>query len=89
MIRDTLIQFGLSKDCISDCAGTGLVVNIWGTKSSLSAERVSTVNSVALRADMDALPMKENNPGLYYKSTTDFAHMCGHDGHMATILTTA
>ena len=37
---------------------------------------------------MDALPMPENNPDLEYKSTTDHAHMCGHDGHMATILAT-
>ena len=47
------------------------------------------VNSVALRADMDGLPMKENNPHLPYTSKTAFAHMCGHDGHMATVLTVA
>jgi len=49
----------------------------------------TTVTSVALRADMDGLPMPENNPHLEYKSKTDYAHMCGHDGHMVTILSTA
>ena len=44
------------------------------------------MNCVALRADMDALPMDENNPDLEYKSETKFAHMCGHDGHMATLM---
>jgi hippurate hydrolase len=38
---------------------------------------------------MDALPMEEKNHDLEYKSTTEWAHMCGHDGHMATIMATA
>lgn len=42
-----------------------------------------------LRADMDGLPMPENNPNLEYRTKTDFAHMCGHDGHMATLLAAA
>ena len=40
---------------------------------------------IALRADMDGLPIPENNPHLPYKSKTDYAHMCGHDGHMAVL----
>lgn len=44
------------------------------------------VSCIALRADMDGLPMPENNPGLPYKTVTCAAHMCGHDGHMATLL---
>ena len=89
MIRDTLIRFGLDTNCIRDCAGTGLVVDIKGTGIVNHSGSNNVVNSVALRADMDALPIKENNPHLEYKSTTDFAHMCGHDGHVATILTVA
>ena len=38
---------------------------------------------------MDALPMPENNPNLEYRTTTKFAHMCGHDGHMAMLLSAA
>ena len=45
--------------------------------------------SIALRADMDGLPIPENNKDLPYTSQTDFAHMCGHDGHTATLLATA
>ena len=44
---------------------------------------------VALRTDIDALPMAEHNHTLPYKSKTDFAHMCGHDGHMAMMLAAA
>ena len=38
---------------------------------------------------MDGLPIAENNPHLKYCSKKGWGHMCGHDGHMATILTTA
>ena len=41
---------------------------------------------IALRADMDGLPIPENNPHLPYKTQTEHAHMCGHDGHMAVLL---
>ncbi len=42
--------------------------------------------TIAFRADMDALPIEENT-GLSYCSTHLGAmHACGHDGHMATML---
>ena len=44
---------------------------------------------IALRADMDALPIHEKNQ-CAYKSTIDGkAHMCGHDAHCAMVLTSA
>ena len=68
-------------------AVTGLVVDIEGTgPEQVDAAGISTI---ALRADMDALPMPENNPDLPYRTRTNAAHMCGHDGHMATLLAAA
>ena len=81
-IKDHLISYGIEESNIKPCAGTGLVVDIIGTGESTT----DGINTVALRADMDALPIPENNPTLPYKTTTPFAHMCGHDGHMATLL---
>ena len=47
------------------CAGTGFVVDIVGQKDETTE---GNVNVIALRADIDALPIPENNPGLPYKS---------------------
>jgi len=65
-------------------AVTGIVVDLRG----LGPASEGGVQMIALRADMDGLPMAENNPSLPYKTQTGAAHMCGHDGHMATLLAT-
>lgn len=46
--------------------------------------------TIALRADMDALPVFEegDKPG-YLSKRPGVAHVCGHDGHMAILLTVA
>lgn len=40
---------------------------------------------ILLRADMDALPIREEN-SLEFKSANGFGHMCGHDSHAAMLL---
>jgi len=85
LLKETLLSFGIEESCIKVCAITGLVVDIHGTKEGAPGG----VKSVALRADIDGLPIPENNPHLEYKSQTDHAHMCGHDGHMSTLLSAA
>ena len=61
-------------------AGTGVVGIINGEKEG---------KVVALRADMDALEIQEEND-IPYKSKFDgYMHGCGHDGHMAGLLTAA
>jgi len=41
---------------------------------------------IALRTDMDALPITEANDVPYRSTRTGVMHACGHDGHMAIIL---
>jgi amidohydrolase len=62
-------------------AGTGVVGTIGGRQN---ADRV-----VALRADMDALPITELNTIDYISRNEGVMHACGHDAHTASLLSTA
>ena len=78
----------LGMEVSTGVAGTGVVGLLKGGKPG---------KVVALRADMDALPVKELT-GLPYASTAkgthmgqsvDVMHACGHDGHTAILMAVA
>ena len=87
MLADTLMSFGVEKKYIRECAKPGLVVDIMGE----GAEDKDTEGCklIALRMDLDGLKMEESNKSLPHTSTTEYAHMCGHDGHMACTIAAA
>lgn len=57
--------------------GTGLIGIIRGDK---------TGKAIALRADIDALPVVEHNTFDFKSTVEGKMHACGHDGHMAILL---
>ncbi|RCH54794.1 amidohydrolase [Mucilaginibacter hurinus] len=73
-----LEELGLEYHKMAD---TGLVALIKGDKPS---EKV-----IALRADMDALPITEANDVPYKSTTPGVMHACGHDVHTSSLLGTA
>ena len=46
----------------------------------------NATQSIGLRADMDALPMAENNTFSHKSMTPNVMHACGHDGHTTMLL---
>ena len=68
----------------SDIAGFGVVATI---KGAVRTDRVCPI--IALRADMDALPIQEQKDLPYRSVNSGVMHACGHDAHMAMLLGTA
>ncbi|QCS65077.1 amidohydrolase [Achromobacter denitrificans] len=86
LVADHLRALGM--DVKTGVAGTGVVAVLKGGKPG---------PVVALRADMDALPVKEQvdvpyaskAKGTYLGKEVDVMHACGHDAHTAILMATA
>lgn len=78
-IIEKLKSFGISE-LYTDFAPTGVVGIIKGNKEG---------RMIALRADIDALDITEENNIDYCSTIHGKMHACGHDGHTATLLGTA
>lgn len=86
LVADHLTRLGM--EVRSNIARTGVVGILKGGKPG---------RTVALRADMDALPVKEPSGlpfaskarGDYHGTEVDVMHACGHDAHTAMLMATA
>jgi amidohydrolase len=75
LVGDALTHVGLSPQVLP--GGTGLICDLGPTSPT-----------VALRADLDALPIPDTKE-VDYRSTVDgVAHACGHDVHTTVVLGT-
>ena len=75
LVSGRLRELGL--DVTTGIAGTGVVGLLEGKRPG---------KTVLLRADMDALPIVEQNEAAYCSKTPGVMHACGHDGHTAMLL---
>ncbi|ORF45869.1 M20 aminoacylase family protein [Gilliamella apicola] len=78
-IIEKLKSFGINE-LYTEFAPTGVVGIIKGNKDG---------RWIALRADIDALDIIEENKIAYCSTIPGKMHACGHDGHTATLLGTA
>ncbi len=74
-VKQQLTQFGINFEAK---ATTGIVGIIEGKNASTRV--------IALRADMDALPIIEENDVPYKSSNEGVMHACGHDVHTTILL---
>ncbi len=75
IVADKLASWGIAVT--RDIATTGLV----GTLTVGSSDR-----AIGIRADMDALPMTEENEFAHASQNPGRMHACGHDGHTTMLL---
>lgn len=75
LVARTLAGFGLRVE--RGLAGTGVVGTLEGREPG---------EAIALRADLDALPLEEKNEAAHRSRVPGRMHACGHDGHVAMLL---
>ncbi len=80
VVQETLARFGIEHH--SGIGKTGIVAVIRGTRNASG-------RSIGLRADMDALPMVEENEFAHKSRYEGRMHGCGHDGHTTMLLAAA
>jgi amidohydrolase len=73
-VADRLVEAGLNPKALP--GGTGLTCDFGPEHAP----------RIALRADMDALPMAERTGAPYTSTVPGVAHACGHDAHTAMVL---
>ena len=80
-VADKLQSFGIEVH--RGLGGTGVVGVLKGLDAHLGG---GGNKAIGLRADMDALPMTEENDFPYKSKFDGRMHACGHDGHTAMLL---
>ncbi|MBK8344925.1 MAG: amidohydrolase [Bacteroidetes bacterium] len=75
-IQQKLTEYGIPFT--ANIAKTGIVAIVEGKNPSSK--------TIALRADMDALPILEQNNNEYTSQNKGVMHACGHDAHTACLL---
>ncbi|MDY0903672.1 M20 family metallopeptidase [Pedobacter sp. CFBP9032] len=77
-VKEKLTAWGIE---FTSCANTGVVALL---KGDLPSDKV-----IALRGDMDALPITEISDKPYVSKNPGVMHACGHDVHTSSLLGTA
>ncbi len=83
---DTVNTENMIKNQLKDL-GIGLIPSSVGVMGIIHGSDSSKV--IALRADMDALFLQEENEVPYKSQNPNKMHACGHDGHTAMLLSAA
>ncbi|MBN1332203.1 MAG: amidohydrolase [Synergistales bacterium] len=76
------------SEILADMGCENIRTGFGGTRAGITAEITGSRpgKCVALRADMDALPINEENEIPYRSLSQGVMHACGHDCHMAMLL---
>lgn len=79
-------EYETSKFAAEKLRGLGFNVRSMGGETGLVADFGEGDKVVAIRCDMDALPIGELNRSVYASRNPGVMHACGHDAHLAVAL---
>lgn len=87
MPETALLEFETKKSMATQLKKLGLEVDtgVWRTSIVALLEGNKKSPCVALRTDMDGLPVTEKSGVFYASKNKGFMHACGHDAHMAMV----
>ncbi len=80
------VEYETSKYAADKLTGLGFSVRSLGGETGLVADFGEGDRTVAIRCDMDALPIGELNRSVYASKNQNVMHACGHDAHLAVTL---
>jgi amidohydrolase len=80
------VEYETSKFAAEKLRGLGFNVRAIGGETGLVADFGEGEKVVAIRCDMDALPIGELNRSVYASRNPGVMHACGHDAHLAVAL---
>ena len=83
LLSEQLTDLGLEHTCLEN---NGIIATIRGTAPGAYSPDGAPAHRVALRADMDALPVTEQTGAAFASENPGVMHACGHDAHMAMML---
>ncbi|MBK8087091.1 MAG: amidohydrolase [Chitinophagaceae bacterium] len=83
-VQSKLKEYGIPFSIMAETGVVGLIEGLGRRSFSEGGKKSSRV--IALRADMDALPILEENNVLYRSTNDGVMHACGHDAHTTCLL---
>src|SRR5438552_1839163 len=85
----SFLEVETSKLAAGELGKLGYKVRTGVARTGVVADKGDSGRMVAIRADMDGLPIQETTGKPYQSKNDNVMHACGHDAHVSCAIATA